>query len=122
MLMPAKTISAGGLLVVIGLVVGFLSDATSVTKWIAAIIGAILLVLGLAAQANDGLRHHLMHGAAAVALLAILATVGRLASAGFGSGLTTASQLALIVICAGYLFTAVQSFRAAAAARRAGSA
>lgn len=120
--MPAKTISAGGLLLVIGLVVGFLSDATSVTKWIAAIVGAILLLLGLAAQSNEGIRHHLMHGAAVVALLALLATIGRWAGAGFGSALTTISQVSLVVICAGYLFTAVQSFRAAAAARRASSA
>lgn len=119
--MTEKTIGTGTLLLIIGVVFGILSDASSFTKWIVAIFGVLFLVLGMAARANEGLRHHIMHAAAALALIGILATIGGWAGRGFGSTLAVLSQLALVVMCAGYLFTAVQSFRAAAAARRAGT-
>jgi len=115
--MPAKTIGAGVLLIAVGAIVSILSDSESITSWIPAFVGGVLVLLGLVAAAKSDLRHHMMHGAAAIALIAVVATLGRMISAG-ASGWVAVSQIALLAICGVYVATAVGSFRTAAAARR----
>jgi len=115
--MAWKTLTAGALLIAVGAVVSILSESDSITSWIPAFVGGILVLLGLVAMFAENARHHLMHAAAAVALLMIIATVMRIITAGT-SGWVAVSQIAALVICGGYLATAIGSFRNAAAARR----
>lgn len=121
--MPQKAMTAGGILVLLGLAGYVASGAESVTALIPAAIGAILAGLGLGGR-RERLRKHLMHGAAAVALLGVLGTAsGVLKAAGvlFGSTLerplAVASQTATAIVCAWFLIAAIRSFVAARKAR-----
>lgn len=115
--MPAKTIATGALLIAVGAIVSMLSDSQSFTSWIPAIIGAVLALLGFLALVMKEQRRHMMHAAAAVALLMVVATLGRVISAGT-SGWAAVSQIASVVICGAYVAASVASFREAAALRR----
>ncbi len=116
--MAEKTMMVGGLLMVLGGLVTVLSSSESVTSLIPTFIGVVLLVLGLVARMKPDLSHHMMHGAAAVALLAILGSLGSLIGRG-SSGWALFSQLVTVILCGGLLFAAVQSFKAARLARTA---
>lgn len=118
--MSAKTIGLGVALIVLGVVVTVLSDSDSFTSWIPAIIGLVFLILGVIAAVREDLRRHVMHGAAALALIAIISSVGSLASRfntddGWWAEI---SQIVTIVLCAGFVMTAVGSFRSARAASK----
>ncbi|MEL6890419.1 MAG: hypothetical protein AAFP84_02380, partial [Actinomycetota bacterium] len=71
-----KSILSGGVLVVVGVVVTLLSDSGSVTSLIPAFVGIVFVAIGFVARAKPDLNKHLMHVAAAVALLAILGSLG----------------------------------------------
>ncbi|MGI9596530.1 MAG: hypothetical protein ACR2QK_10235 [Acidimicrobiales bacterium] len=114
-----KTMIAGAILLVVGGVVTVVSGSESITSLIPSFIGAILVVLGLLAQRRPASSHHLMHGAAAVSLLAVLGSLGSLIGRGSG-GWALFSQLVTIVVCGALLVAAVQSFKAARLARTAG--
>jgi len=121
--MPQKAMTAGGLLVLLGLAGYVASGAESLTALIPAAIGAVLAGLGLGAR-RESLRKHLMHAAAAVALLGVLGTasgVFKAASLAFGATLerplAVASQTATAIICAWFLIAAIRSFVAARKAR-----
>lgn len=117
--MAKNTMIVGAILLVVGGVVTVLSDSGSITSLIPSFIGAVLVVLGLLAQMKPDLNHHMMHGAAAVALLAILGSLGSLIGRGAG-GWALFSQIVTIALCGALLFAAVQSFKAARLARTAG--
>lgn len=117
--MAKQTMISGALLMILGGVVTVLSESDSITSLIPSFIGAVLVALGLLAQRKPDLSHHMMHGAAAVALLAVLGSLGSLIGRGSG-GWALFSQLVTVVICGALLFAAVQSFRAARLARTAG--
>lgn len=114
--MVQKTILTGASLIILGIVVSLLSDSGSVTSYIPSFIGVVFLVLGFVARAKPDLHHHVMHATAALALIAILASLGSLIGRG-STGWALFSQLATVAICAALLFAAVQSFRAARLAR-----
>lgn len=114
--MASKAIMAGGILIVLGVIVTIASDSGSVTSLIPAFFGAVLALLGLAGRAKPELMHHLMHAAAALCLLAILGSLGSAIGRG-SSGWALFAQLATVVVAGGFLFFAVQSFRAARLAR-----
>jgi hypothetical protein len=116
--MALKSIVAGFVLVVVGVIGTIASDSESVTSLIPAFIGAVLAVLGLVARAKPDLNHHLMHAAAALALLALLGSLGSAIGRG-SSGWALAAQVATIVVCGVFVYFAVQSFRAARLARSA---
>lgn len=116
--MPTKAITAGAVLIALGIIVTIASDSGSVTSLIPAFFGVVLAGLGVAARAKPDLGHHLMHGAAALSLLAILGSLGSAIGRG-SSGWALFSQLATIVIAGAFLFFAVQSFRAVRIAREA---
>lgn len=71
--MPALTVALGLVLIAIGVAGGM--AAGQIHAYIPAFIGAVFLVLGAVAH-NDRVRRHAMHGAAALALLSVLATFG----------------------------------------------
>jgi len=82
-----------------------------------AFIGVVFVALGLVARAKPDLNHHLMHASAALALLAVVSSLGSAIGRG-AEGWALFAQLATVALCAVYLFVAVQSFRAARAARQ----
>lgn len=114
--MAAKATVTGAILIALGVIVTIASDSGSVTSMIPAFIGALFVIIGLVAGARPALNHHLMHGAAMLAVLAVLGSLGSLIGRG-SSGWALFSQLVTIVVAAGFLYFAVQSFRAARAAR-----
>jgi len=119
--MARNAILAGASLVIVGIVVTIASDSESVTSLIPAFIGAVFVGLGLLARAKPDLNHHVMHAAAGLALLGVLGSLG--SAVGRGSeGWALVAQLATVVILGGFLYRAVQSFRAARLAREAGTA
>lgn len=121
--MPQKAMTAGAILVLLGLAGYAASGAESLTALIPAAIGAALAGLGLGAR-KEVLRKHLMHAAAVVALLGVLGTasgVVKAVSFAFGATLerplAVASQTATAVVCAWFLIAAIRSFVAARKAR-----
>lgn len=116
--MAMKAIGAGGALIALGIIVSIASDSGSVTSLIPAIIGAVLLILGLVARARPGIARHLMHASAAVAALAILGSLGSAIGRG-STGWALFAQLGTAVIAGVFLWYAVASFRAARREREA---
>lgn len=73
--MPQITIAYSVLLIILGVAGYALSGAASVTALIPAFFGIVFFILGMVAM-RENLRKHAMHGASALALLAILGTFG----------------------------------------------
>lgn len=119
--MAAKAMVTGGVLIALGVIVTILSDSGSVTSLIPSFIGAVFVVLGAVGLARPALNHHVMHGAAALALLAVVASLGSLIGRG-STGWALFSQLATVAVVGVFLYLAVQSFRAARKAREAAAA
>ena len=115
--MAAKALITGAALIVLGVIVTIVSDSSSVTSLIPAFIGVVFVAIGLVARARPNLNHHLMHAAAALALVAILGSAGSAIGRG-STGWALFAQLATVVIAAGFLYFAVNSFRAARQARQ----
>lgn len=111
-----KTISLGVALVVLGVIVTIASDSGSATSLIPAFIGVVFVALGAVARAKPDLNHHLMHASAALALIAVVGSLGSAIGRG-AEGWALFAQIATIVLCVGYLVLAVQSFRQARLAR-----
>ena len=114
--MADKTIVAGVALMALGVLVSIASDSSSVTSLIPAMVGVVFLLLGLGARMRPGIAHHLMHAAAAVALLVILGSLGSTISRG-STGWALFAQLGSVVIAGVYLGFAIASFRRARQAR-----
>ena len=122
--MPTTSIICGSLLILIGIVGyihGVMTDHKSITALIPAIFGILLVLFGAFSRMNEGLRKHLMHAAAVVALLGFLATAGRLLSKFSELTMSAAalSQIATALICLVFLIMAIRSFSAARRARTA---
>jgi len=105
----------GRLLILVGLagyVYGTYNGNASWTALIPAIFGLILMVLGYAAAASEGMRKHLMHVAVVVALVGFIASAGRLISrlSEFTISAASLSQIAMAVICLLFVVLAVRSF------------
>lgn len=98
---------------IVGYVVGSMNDRASITALIPALFGIILFALGLVAQSKESLRKHMMHAAAAVALLGFLATAGRLLSKLSELTMSAAvlSQVAMAIVCLIFVLLAIKSFR-----------
>ncbi len=119
--MAEKSILSGAVLIVVGVLVTIASDSSSATSLIPAFVGAVFVVIGLVARAKPDLNKHLMHAGAAVALLAILGSLGSAIGRG-STGWALFAQLATVVVLGAFLFFAIQSFRAARLAREAETA
>lgn len=116
--MARTSVLTGAALVALGIFVSVASASESVTSLIPAFIGVVFVALGVGGMAKPALNHHLMHAAAALALLAILGSAGTLLGRGAG-GWALVAQLATIAITGAFLALAVQSFRSARQARQA---
>lgn len=108
----------GRLLILVGLagyVYGTYNGNASWTALIPAIFGLVLMALGYAAAAAEGMRKHLMHVAVVIALLGFIASAGRLISrlSEFTVSAASLSQIAMAVICLVFVILAVRSFIAA---------
>ena len=107
--LPKITIAIGLLLILQGVGFYFATDTKSVTALIPTFVGLPILILGFVAL-KESLRKHAMHGVVALALLGLLAPVGRIASAGLKFSAAGASLVLMIVLCGGLLVLGVKSF------------
>jgi len=107
--LPKTTVAVGVLLILQG--VGFYlgTETKSMTALIPAFFGLPIAVLGSVAL-KESLRKHAMHAAVALALLALLAPIGRIASAGFKFSAAGVSLVLMIVLCGILLVLGVKSF------------
>lgn len=113
--MPSISIYFGVLLMIVGVagyIAGVVGERTSLTALIPAVFGLFLVIFGLVARSNEALRKHMMHAAAAVALIGFLATAGRLLSRIGEITFSPAvlSQAATAVLCLAFVLLAVRSF------------
>ena len=116
--MPNTAIWFGRILVLIGIIgyaYGIYGGNASVTAFIPAAFGIILMALGHIAVAKEDLRKHLMHAAVIVALLGFILPAGRLVSklADLTLSAAVVSQVAMALVCLIFVVLAVQSFIAA---------
>ena len=99
-------------LIAIGVVGYVVTRAVSVTALIPAIVGAILLILGLVAR-DPKFRRHAMHAAVAFALIAALGTLPRLLPAlslGDVRRPAVIAQAAMVAVLIFYVLMGVRSF------------
>ena len=117
--MSSTTRSFGIILILLGLASYVLTGRTSVTALIPAIFGAVFVILALVAR-NESARKHAMHAAVAIALIGLLATLGRLVPALTDGQLArpaVLAQLAMSLLLAVYIALGVKSFKEARRAR-----
>jgi hypothetical protein len=127
--MAPVAIVFGLLLVLLGSVGYFAPDAlgqndpgkTSPTALIPAGIGAVLVICGLVASAAPNLRKHMMHLAAAAALIGALGGFMPLMRGGMAlEKASVRSGIAMIVLCGLFVVLCIRSFVLARIARREG--
>ena len=119
--MANTSIWFGRLLVLIGIVgygYGIYAGNASLTAFIPAAFGIVLMALGHLAVAKPDLTKHLMHAAVVIALLGFILPTGRLISkiADISLSAAVVSQVAMAVVCLVFIILAVRSFIAARAA------
>lgn len=122
--MPRITVIFSLIYIALGLGGYFLTGAVHKTALIPAVIGIVLLILGLLAG-NEKLRMHVMHAALLIGLLALLGTARsllKLPAAFDGTAERPGAvfaQAATAVLSVAYLGLGVRSFIAARRARAA---
>ena len=107
--LPKTTIAVGLLLILQGVGFYVATETKSVTALIPAFFGVPISLLGCVAL-KDSLRKHAMHGVVTLALLGLLAPIGRIASAGFKLSAAGVSLVLMIALCGGLLVLGVKSF------------
>jgi hypothetical protein len=116
---PAITRLVGFLLAILGIAAYALTGFASMTALIPAFFGVFFILLALAARSASA-RRHAMHIAVAVAVLGLLATLGRVVPA-LGAGQVgrpaVITQLLMAVILAVYVALGIKSFVDARRAR-----
>ena len=120
--MPKIAVAVGIVLVVVG---GWAYTASgpgaSLTALIPALLGAGLVLAGLVGLRGGSARRHAMHGAAAVALIGVLGSVGQLiaspAANSEHAGIALTAGLINLGLCGVFLILAVWSFVQARRAR-----
>lgn len=120
--MPNTAIWFGRLLLIVGTAgyaYGMTTGNASPTAFIPAAFGVVLMLLGYLAMRSEGMRKHLMHAALVVALIGFIVPFGRLVSKLSDMTLSAAvvSQIAMALICLGFVLLGVRSFAAARADR-----
>ena len=116
--MPATAIWFGRLLVLLGIIgyaYGIYGGNASLTAFIPAAFGIVLMILGHLAVAKESFRKHLMHAAVVVALIGFIMPAGRLVSklADLTLSAAVVSQAAMAIVCLVFVILAVKSFAAA---------
>lgn len=122
--MPKLTIVLGIIFIVLGLFAYFGLRAESITALIPTFFGIPFLILGLLGQ-KDNLRKHMMHAAAALAVVGFLGTASGLfkfISMIGGTGVERAQavtiQAIMSILCLLFIILAVKSFIDARKARK----
>ncbi len=113
--MPSTTIVSGIILILIGIagyVFSLIDGNTSLTALIPSAFGILLVIFGIIAASNEGLRKHLMHAAVVVALLGFLIPTFRLISKmnSIEISLAVLSQALMALVCLFYMILSIQSF------------
>lgn len=124
--MPVITILFGIALMAVGIgtYVGTPEDARSIGDLLPALFGLLALSLGVGSVVKKELRMHLMHGAVLLATLGVLIPLVRLVV--YLMDMPTQDQMRLVRVIltvafsGAYVYTAVQSFRAARRDRKDG--
>lgn len=117
--MPSITRYVGFALIAIGVIGYIATGGASLTALIPAMIGAILLVLAIAARSAEA-RKHAMHAAVAIALISMLGTLPRLVPALRGGEFqrpAVIAQAAMVLVLLVYVAMGVKSFIDARRAR-----
>lgn len=125
--MPAFTILFGIALMAVGIgtYIGTPEEARGFGDLLTALFGLVALALGVAAIVKKDLRMHLMHAAVLLAALGVLIPLIRMGV--YLTELDRDEQMRLlrviltVAISGAYVFTAVQSFRAARKDRKDGT-
>jgi uncharacterized membrane protein (UPF0136 family) len=120
----AVTIVFGAVLIVLGLLGYFTSESRSITALIPAFFGIVFSVLGVLGR-QDSLRKHVMHGAAALALIGFIipAVMGipKLITFRWGGDVKPPNaaifQTVMAALCAVFLGLCIRSFIMARRAR-----
>ena len=117
--MKKLTSSLGFLLIILGLASYFGTGQASVTALIPAFFGVVFVVLAMIASVEN-LKKHMLHAAAGIALIGLLGAArgipGLISIIGGETverPLAIYAQVAMFLMCALYIFKAVQSFRTA---------
>ena len=125
--MAKRAAVAGGLLVVLGLILYAVSDSRSFTALIPSMLGLPILLFGLVGLKRPSVNKHMMHGAAAFAVLGLIFTVGSFGPLlqWIGGGeidepLAVAGKSLTALICGVFVVMAVRSFIEARRARAEG--
>lgn len=121
--MTSITRILGAALIAVGVVSFVATGSDAVTALIPALLGAVILALGIVA-ARESVHRHAIHAALAVALLGALGTLMNVVElpALLGGedverpGAVVASTVTFL-LCVGYVVLGVRSFRAARATR-----
>ncbi|HRJ87188.1 MAG TPA: hypothetical protein PLN05_03790 [Pyrinomonadaceae bacterium] len=113
--MPNTSILFGVILLLVGIagyIHGISTEKASLTALIPAAFGLLLVIFGAVSKAKESLTKHMMHAAAAVAFLGVIATSGRLIPRLGELTLSAAvlSQVAMFVVCLAFVLLAVRSF------------
>ena len=117
--MPSTSIICGILLILIGLagyLYGMANGNASLTAFIPAVFGLVLVILGFIGKSKESLRKHVMHGAVLFGLLGFLATVSSflkipaLLNGTAERPSAVVAQLAMSVVCLGFVILCVRSF------------
>ena len=113
--MPGYAIWIGRLLVLVGIVgygYGLYAGHASLTAFIPAVFGIVLMILGHVAVAKEPLRKHLMHAALVVGLLGFILPLARLIPRATEMTLSAAvlSQLAMALLCLVFVVLGIRSF------------
>ena len=107
--MPKITIAVGVVLAVQGVGFFLATSSGSMTALIPTFLGLPIAVLGIVSL-KEWARKHAMHTAAALAMLGLLAAVGRMASAGVSTSPAGISVLILALLTGGFLILCIKSF------------
>ena len=124
MRMPLAAIATGALLIAVNLVVFLFSESRSLTQFIPSLFGLLLLVAGVVAVSNQAAAKHAMHAALLVAVLGVIGPAGRvgsvLARGGEVSQLALIANLLLAALCLAFLILGVRHFLKVRRDRKAG--
>lgn len=121
--MTSITRMLGAALVAVGVVSFVATGSDAVTALIPALLGVVILVLGIVA-AREAVHRHAIHAALVVALLGALGTLMNVVELPALLGGEDVDRPAAVVastitflLCVGYVVLGVRSFKAARAAR-----
>ena len=127
--MPLIVFVSGLLLTALGLIAYFAfatGEERSLTAMIPAFWGVPIMAGGIASLLTKSIRKHAMHLVAILALLGVLAPLGRLIPAsienGFAFDAKSFTQIGMSVVCAVLLYFTIASFIEARKARKASQA